>query len=362
MRLLVPLDNRGGGGIARVASGLVRALAEQLEPSDILLIQGTLAGPPRCRNLRFRPAPELARNGARRALQQQLSLRTSARMVDLVHMTDYRAPLLGSTPFVLSVHDVTFIDHPEWYPRSVATYKRGMLTASLARRPRGIVCNSQFTRDRLLAHHPSVERRSLVRVIPPGLEPPPADLPPPVGGRTDQGGYFLTVSAIEPRKNHLGLLAAFQRARRLGLSLTWKVVGAPQYDSADILDELRSAPGVQIVGRVSESELEALYHGATFFALSSFEEGFGYPPLEAMARGVPVLCSTGSSLDEMSRGGAIQLAPGDTDAWVEGLLRLERDERLRAELVAAGRQQAERFDWRAAARAHVGLFREILGG
>jgi glycosyltransferase involved in cell wall biosynthesis len=259
MRILIPLDNRGGGGIARVAAGLTQALPDELRPGDELLIQGAASAAAVDRpNVRVMPGPRLSGNAGRRAVQQQVSLLRSARLADLVHMTDHRPPLLGTAPFVITVHDVSFLDHPEWFPRGVVAYKRLMLVAALAKRPRGIVCVSEFTRRRLLTHRPGLDRRCEIRVIPPGLEPPAPGRSSPDATGPEGEEYFLTVSGIEPRKNHLGLLAAFQEARRRGLKLRWKVVGAPQYHATGILEQLRSADGVDVVGRASESALEAL--------------------------------------------------------------------------------------------------------
>jgi glycosyltransferase involved in cell wall biosynthesis len=337
MRVLIPLDNTGGGGIARVGSELVRALTPRLGTEDRLMLLG---------------GEGLSRPGGRlrQTLDDQWRVIGPARHADLVHSVDAKAPLLSGTPFSLTIHDLFFLDHPEWYPRSVAVYKRLLLAASLHRRPRLVVCVSEHTRARLLAHHPAVAGRSRVVVIPTGIAPAP---PAPRA----VGDYFLTVSSIEPRKNHLGLLAAFRQARRDGLTLRWKIVGRPQYDAAAILCELEDADGVEIVGRVDDDELERLYAGARFVATSSWEEGFGLPPLEAMRRGVPVICSTGSALDETVADGGLRVDPHDTAAWARALRELQDDDAFAAGLGEAGRVQAARFSWDTAADAYLREFR-----
>ncbi|HEV2068746.1 MAG TPA: glycosyltransferase family 1 protein [Acidimicrobiales bacterium] len=361
MRILLPLDNVGGGGIARFAAGLARALPEHLDAGDFLIVSGSppsrLAGA----NVEVIPGDMSVRHPVRRVVQQQSALVAAARQADLVHMTDYRAPQLVSVPFVLTVHDVSFLDHPEWYPTHVAVYKRAMLWASLRKGPSAVVCVSGHSRDRLLAHHPGIHRRSLVRVIRSGLDAPGEVAPGAYSASTaGTAGYFLTVSAIEPRKNHLGLLDAFCLARREGFALRWKVAGAAQYGAGPIVDALREAEGVDVLSRVSEAELEHLYRNAAFVALPSFEEGFGYPPLEAMDRGIATICSTGSAFDETVAGAALQVPSGSTAQWASALLRLERDAGLRARVVEAGRERARQFRWGTAARSYVELFREIL--
>jgi glycosyltransferase involved in cell wall biosynthesis len=229
---------------------------------------------------------------------------------------------------------------------------------SLAKRPRVVVCVSRHTRSRLRAHHSDVFDRSRVTVIHSGVTPPAADI---AHDANENGDYFLTVSAIEPRKNHLGLLASFLEARRQGLRLRWKVVGAPLYDSGEIVAALRSSEAVELVGWVSDDRLEELYRGARFVATPSFHEGFGHPPLEAMARGIPVACSTGSALDETVEDAALRIPPQDKRQWAAALLRLEADSDLRQRLTEDGLAQAARFSWERAAAEYVDVFRQTLG-
>jgi glycosyltransferase involved in cell wall biosynthesis len=361
MRILIPLDNIGGGGIARVGHDLAGALAAQMEGDDRLLLLGDPAA--------VSPAPGTARlsdtyrAGSRltRTVRDQLSVIGPARHADLVHSIDFKVPLLSPAPVSLTVHDVTFLDHPEWFPASAGAYKRLLLAASLLRRPRLIVCVSEHTRQRLAVHHPEALARSRVVVIHsgitagrPGAAPPRTEAAP-----TGPDGYFLTVSAIEPRKNHLTLLAAFQAARRDGLALRWKIVGRPQYESAPILAALQAAGGVELVGRVDDAELEQLYAGARFVATPSWEEGFGLPPLEAMSRGVPVICSTGSALDETVGDAGMRIAPDDTGAWARALLALQSDDELVNRLAAAGREWATRFTWQRAAADYLREFHTV---
>ena len=343
MDLLIPLDNTGGGGIARIGTELIHALSSHLTSDDRLMMLG---------------GEGLSRPGGRlrQTLNDQWRVIGPARHADLVHSVDAKAPLLSGTPFSLTVHDLFFRDHPEWYPRSVAVYKQALLTASLARRPRLIVCVSEHTRERLLAYHPAAARRSRVVVIPSGISATPGALE----GEPESGGYFLTVSSIEPRKNHLGLLPAFRQARRDGLTLRWKVVGRPQYDAARIVSELQDADGVELLGRVAEDDLERLYADARFVATPSWEEGFGLPPLEAMRRGIPAICSTGSALDETVADAGLRIDPGDCAGWARALLQLQDDDQLIRRLREVGRARAERFSWDATAAAYMREFRSAV--
>ena len=225
-----------------------------------------------------------------------------------------------------------------------------MLAAALAKGPVAVVCDSSHTRERLLAHHPAAP----AEVVHPGLTPPPADRP----ARTP-GDYFLTVASIEPRKNHLGLLRAFRLARERGFELRWKIVGPPGPRHEPILAELHAQDGVDVLGRVSQDELERLYAGARFLASPSHLEGFGYPPLEAMARGVAVACSTGSGMDDTVGESGLRIGAEDVEGWADALLSLQTDDSHRQELERAGFERVTHFGWASASGRLIDIHREV---
>jgi len=344
MRILLPAHQARSGGLGTSIRGLCASLPDALEPHDELVVLG--AGP---------STPPGPGGKVARLLREQVLVARAARGVDLLHLPDHR-PVLGSrTPFLLTVYDLFFLDHPEWFPKPVARYKQAMFRAALALGPAAVVCGSGYARGRLLERAPRLPRER-VSVIVPGLPPIGADCPE---ARLEDP-YFLTVSTIEPRKNHLGLLRAFRTALKRGSRLRWKVVGPAGYRAGDVLRELGSEPAVDVLGWRPAGELERLYRGALFVATPSFAEGFGFPPLEAMARGIPVVCSTGSALDETVAGAALQVPARDEAAWAQALERLEAEAAERERLRALGLERAAEFDWSRAATAYVRCYREAL--
>lgn len=215
-----------------------------------------------------------------------------------------------------------------------------------------MLCDSRHTRERLLHHHPEAP----AEVVHPGLTPPPTDRPPRA-----PGDFFLTVASIEPRKNHMTLLRAFRKARAEGLQLRWKVVGVPGPRSEPILAALRGEPGVDLCGPVDQLELEHLYASAVFLAAPSLLEGFGYPPLEAMARGVPTICATGSGFDDTVGDAALRVDAVDVDGWTAAMLTLGQDSGSRQRLEKAGIRRIAMFPWRSAAGHIAELHRRIHG-
>ncbi len=343
MRILLAA-HQSRGGIGTLSRGLAETLPSILDPEDRLDVV------PGWGNRRVRES----RIG--RLVFEQFRLPVLARRCDLLHLCDYRPVLASRSRFLVTIHDVSFLDNPEWYPPRVAKYKRLMLDLALAKRPAQVVCVSQWTRERLLAMRPRT-RPERVAVVPSGISQSPQVTHHPDLERP----YFLTVSTIEPRKNHLRLLAAFRQARAQGLDIVWRIVGMPGYASDAIMAELESEPAVELCGRVSEVEKQKLYDGALFAVTPALAEGFGFPPLEAMVRSVPVICSSGSALDEVVGTAAVRVDAEDENGWAEALTSLAGDAAARSRLSHAGSRQASLFTWERCAAGYVSVYGRALG-
>jgi len=337
-------DTRAPGGIGRygraLAAELLRQPAEQLRPS-IFDTGFDSAGPPPVRHLR-------------RLYREQFATARASASAHLLHLADYRPVILSRQSFVITVHDVFFLTEPEWYPRPVRLYKTSLLRIALAKGPAAIICVSHATRDALVEAIPgSADFR--IEVIHPGVEPATSRAAVNVG----EDAYFVTVGTIEPRRNHLTLLDAFQRARHEGLLARWRVVGGVGYRGAAIAEALEAADGVDVVTGATDDELDAIYRGALFAATPSLGEGFGFPPLEAMARGVPVICPAGGVFDETVSNCGVRVA-SDAESWAAALLRLSQQESERSRYAAEGRRRAGSFSWSRTATATTRLHEELL--
>jgi glycosyltransferase involved in cell wall biosynthesis len=357
VRIVLPVHQGASRGVGTIVRGLRASLPAALGPDDELVVVGTRVQESEHRRLQGRPGSALMSVRLSRLLYEQLFLPVAARGADLVHLCDHRPLLLSRQRFLLTVHDVFFLDHPEWFSPATVRYRRAMLSAAIRKQPAAVVCVSHYTRERFLAHYPQAESSHVV-VIHPGIEP----ANPGEGAEPESDPYFLTVAMIEPRKNHLGLLQAFKLARAHGLELRWKVVGATGQCSDEIVEALSFEPGVDVLGHVPDDQLDRLYRGALFHALPSHAEGFGFPPLEAMARGIPTVCSTGSALDETIGEAALRIPPEDRGRWAEALQLLASDGEERARLRALGQRRAASLPLGQAARAYVSAYRKALEG
>jgi glycosyltransferase involved in cell wall biosynthesis len=276
---------------------------------------------------------------------------------DVVHYTNYLAPLAGETPYVVSVHDMSLSIVPRFH-----TLKKRLLTSRLlplvARGARLVLVPSESTRRdvvRLLGIDPG-----RVRVIPYAASP--SFRPAGNGGCAP---YFLYVGTLEPRKNLARALRAFARVADALPDHRFVIVGQPGWKYGEILreagrPELRSR--VELRGYVDEEELPGLYGHAVAFVYPSLYEGFGLPVMEAMACGTPVLTSRTSSLREIAEGAALLVDPLDEAALAAGLHALATDSGLRADLSARGLGRAASYSWERTGRETVAAYEEAVDG
>jgi glycosyltransferase involved in cell wall biosynthesis len=176
--------------------------------------------------------------------------------------------------------------------------------------------------------------------------------------------YILWVGKMEPRKNLVGLVRAYGLLlkRRKGLALQLVLCGGQNW-GCENLNRLLREPAYQgqviCTGAVPDSDLSVLYRGALGFAMPSLYEGFGVPPLEAMASGVPVMSSNRSSLPEVAGDAALYFDPQSVEEMSMAMERLVTDQALRQQLIALGRERVKQFSWVACARATLAALRSL---
>jgi glycosyltransferase involved in cell wall biosynthesis len=197
-------------------------------------------------------------------------------------------------------------------------------------------------------------------VIPFGVDPPvprdPDEIDRVVERVGAQSPYVLTVGTLEPRKDVITIVRAVERLRRSHPDLTLVVAGPRGWGEVKGLD--RSF--VRVIGAQPWSVLDALYRRADVFCLASLYEGFGLPAVEAMARGVPTVATTGSALEEFVQGAGALFAPGDVAACAERIGRMLDDEARRGELRRAGPLRAAELNWHRSAEGHSHAYTRAL--
>jgi glycosyltransferase involved in cell wall biosynthesis len=275
--------------------------------------------------------------------------------VDVLLAPDFVAPPAARARTIITVHDLSYLIVPQYADPGLRRYLTAAVPRAL-RRAAHVVAVSEATRRDLITRLGLPPER--VSTVYNGVDPRfrPLDPAARAAARARLGlpeRFVLTLGTLEPRKNHLGLLRAFARLAGAEPDLALVVGGRRGWLDQPIFDEVRRLgleERVRFLGGVPDDDLPALYAAATAFAYPSWYEGFGLPPLEALACGVPVVASRAGALPEVCGEAALLVKPGDTDALAAALARALGDAALRAELARRGPAQAARFTWPATAR------------
>lgn len=191
--------------------------------------------------------------------------------------------------------------------------------------------------------------------LPPGTARP--------GHLAPKAPYILTATRIDRRKNHVLALRIFERLVKQGYPHHWVVVGPLGHGHQEFVHALRNSPmrhRVRWLRLVEDAELSTLLSGAELLLWPSRNEGFGLPPLEAMASGTPVVTSDCTSLPEICGDAALLHDPDDEDAFFESCCRLIEDETFSRSMVEKGLEQAAQFTWRRTARQTMDIYKELL--
>lgn len=283
---------------------------------------------------------------------------------DLIHATNYVLPPVRSAKRVLSIHDVAVLTHPEWCsPRIAQRFAQRL--RDTAHWADAVLTPSAATAQAVCSLLPVDPQR--VFVTPYGASPPQhaiqresaLDTLRAVGVAAP---FFLFTGTLEPRKNIAGLLTAFAR---LPEDLPHRLVlaGAQGWGAATFaepLQKLTRRNRAIHLGYVDASLQEALYAAADALVFPSWDEGFGLPVLEAMARGCPVIASKAGALPETVGDAGVLVDPADTAALAAAMRTLAEDDGRREALAGLGRRRARRFTWRKTAEASLAVYRSLL--
>ncbi|HID05793.1 MAG TPA: glycosyltransferase family 1 protein, partial [Armatimonadetes bacterium] len=281
--------------------------------------------------------------------------------IDLLHCPGYIAVLRSPVPVVVTMYDILAITHPEWCRHANRIYYRTMLPNSANKAIRIIVPSNAVKVDVIHYLNASPEK---VNVVPLGVEPlfrrvQDERVLDEVRRRFQLPGRFvLFVGNIEPKKNVPTLLNAYEQLRKRDATIGLVLAGAPAWGDGKVVQCARKL-GAICTGYVSDDILPVLYSLASAFAFPSLYEGFGLPPLEAMACGTPVVTSNAGALPEVVDDAGVLIDPTDATELADALYKVLTDEALRTQLVSRGYRQVQRFTWERTATEVIQVYELI---
>jgi glycosyltransferase involved in cell wall biosynthesis len=365
--------DRPNTGIARYTVELAAALAEHHPDIELVFLQpfaGTMAGLQGPEQVRLRTAGRLP--GLMALGPIELALVARRKRLDVIHDPVGVAPfiltrLAGGCATITTIHDMAPFVYPETHVRLTNFLFRQYMPRTLRFVDRVVTDSDSSLQDierfyglapsRLVRIYCGVNRR---------FHPQPAiDVHRVTGKYRLPTRYVLAVGALNARKNLETALGAFAVLRSKGIEHELVVVGPPSWKSKGIFEQagrLGIEGHVHFTGFVDDEDLPAVYSGADCFVYPSLYEGFGLPPLEAMACGTPVVASDTSSIPEVTGDAATLVPPGDVEQFATAIQQILTDHDYAERLRRAGLARAACFPWERSATDHANLYRELARG
>lgn len=276
--------------------------------------------------------------------------------------------LSKETKHVLTIHDLSFMRYPEFFSRRKNFWHQSLNLPKLVKNCNSLVAVSENTKKDIIDLLPVLENK--VNIIYSGLDKTRAEISDDkvkkfLINHNLKPGFILYLGNIEPRKNICGLIYAYNLLRDHNVSLVdtqLVLAGARAWKSNAIFQARENSPyrdDIKFIGYVDKNEKEVLYQQAKIFTYPSFYEGFGFPPLEAMARSLPVITSNVSSLPEVVGDAALTINPYDVNDLAKAMELLIKDKELYDFFVNKGIKQANKFLWSKTASQYLQLFKQL---
>ncbi|HVB22756.1 MAG TPA: glycosyltransferase family 1 protein [Ktedonobacteraceae bacterium] len=290
--------------------------------------------------------------------------------VDIYHGPDFALPPIGKKLCkVVTVHDLAFLEHPEYAVPALANYLKKVVPEAVA--AADVVCTVSQEVGRTLIEHFSTPPQKL-SVVPNGVSPYFRRITDPIILAATRNKFglkhplVLGVGTLEPRKNHLNLIKAFYTAQKQKNGPAMLAIAGGKgwlyEETQQLVQELKLEKKVRFLGRVSDLELVTLYSMADVFAFPSFFEGFGVPPIEAMACGTPVITSNTSSLPEVVGDAALLIDPHNPDELAHAITHLLEHPQLQETLRQKGYERVKQYTWAESARKMLTIYAQLSAG
>lgn len=283
--------------------------------------------------------------------------------IDIFH-SNFISPIYLPCQSLLTIHDLLFETHPQYFEKK-QEWRNKFLVHMAARQAAQIHTVSEFSRQAILDLYRIPDH--MVKIVPNGVDLQkftPAGRSASVTRITEKFGladYFLTVGRLEPRKNHCGLLKAYKMLKyEKPEAGPLVIVGQRDFRFKSFFQTVKALDlekDVHVLENISDELLPDVYRAARIFVYPSFAEGFGIPPLEAMACGVPVVSSNTTSMPEVIGESGVLIDPARSEEIAAAMYKIIADNKLAESLAGLGRAQAEKWTWENSARCYIDAIR-----
>jgi len=363
-----------GAGIGRLVRDLVAALSEEDTRTSYRMfvsgIHSSVKLPSLPSNFEWRVtglSPQwLARIWHRLRLPVPIELFIGR--VDLFHATDFvLPPTLPGTKTILTVHDLSFLRVPETASPRLRRYLERVVPRSVYQTDH-VIADSQATKDDLMEYYGI--KSDKVTVLLSGIHPSYKPVDNAVRLMTMRRkyaipdiSYILSVGTVQPRKNYSRMIQALRQLRDQGYSHHLVIAGGKGWledEMYRVIEETDMSDRVHLIGFVDDEDLPSLYSAADCIGFPSLYEGFGFPILEGMACGTPVVTSNRSSLPEVAGDAALLVNPFDTNEIAAAFRRILSEETLRKHLITSGFEQVKKFTWKQSAQELRQIYQQVL--
>jgi len=357
-------------GVGRYTSNLCRSLSEGKDGNDYYFyLPGRNSGA-------YKKDMDLVQPGERRVFMQNNTLRILWEQIllpikirknrlDLFHYTDHAMSLIQRMhPIVITVHDIAYIRFPDLLNKSRQVYKKYILNSSI-KKADVIVADSHSTKRDIVEFFNVDEKK--IKVVHLGVENRFGPISSVEDYRTKNNlpsKMILNIGTLEPRKNVVTLIKAFKKLHEIGFKdYVLVIAGEKGWLYNRIFEEIESSgveQSILLLGVARDEDLPLLYNCADLFVYPSLYEGFGLPPLEAMACGVPVVTSNTSSLPEVVGNAGIMVDPHDINSLSEAMANVLKDKELKYRMSRDGLKRSKMFTWKKTVSEVLKIYNEVL--
>lgn len=352
-----------GAGISKYTKMLLKSFMEENYDVDIL-VRKELKNNLYAQNIIC--AKESISSSKNRIIYEQLKSEKLFKNYDLIHFPDYATPMLYKGKKVATIHDMAMYTMRDKYTR-MQIITKDMLLRNTVKNASRLICDSEFSSKELLKYYPDAEEKATVVYC--GIEIPKIEIKSEFEVNIldkyaiEPNNYILYVGTIAPQKNIHNLIKAYVLSKNKGLDCKLVIAGKKGWMYDDIfkyVSESKMEKNIIFTDYINDFELEVLYRNAKIFSTISLYEGFGFPPLEAIGREIPVLLSDIEIFREICGDAALYSDPYNIKDISDNILKLIGDKDLQNKLKSNGQQRLKLFNWSKTAKEIYDIYLEVL--